>query len=36
MIGITLTTDQIRKANPGIKDDKLKPGQKILVPLPEK
>jgi hypothetical protein len=34
--GVKVTTDQIRKANPGIKEDKLKVGQKVLVPLPEK
>lgn len=34
--GVKVTTEQIRKANPGIKDDKLKVGQKVLVPLPEK
>ncbi len=34
--GVKVLTEQIRKANPGIKDDKLKPGQKILIPLPEK
>jgi hypothetical protein len=34
--GVKITTEQIRKANPGIKDDKLKVGQTVLVPLPEK
>ena len=34
--GVKVTIEQIRKANPGIKDDKLKVGQKVLVPLPEK
>lgn len=34
--GVKITTEQIRKANPGVKDDKLKIGQKIFVPLPEK
>jgi vacuolar-type H+-ATPase subunit I/STV1 len=34
--GVKITTEQIRKANPGIKDDKLAPGKKILVPVPEK
>lgn len=34
--GVKVTTEQIRKANPGIKDEKLKVGQKVLVPLPEK
>lgn len=35
-LGVKVTTEQIRKANPGIKEDKLRVGQKILVPLPEK
>jgi hypothetical protein len=35
-LGVKVTTEQIRKANPGIKDDKLRVGQKILIPLPEK
>ncbi len=35
-LGVKVTTDQIRKANPGIKDDKLIVGKKILVPLPDK
>jgi len=34
--GVKITIDQIRKANPGIKDDKLVIGRKILVPLPDK
>jgi LysM repeat protein len=34
--GVKITLDQIRKANPGVKDEKLKVGQKILVPIPEK
>jgi len=34
--GVKITLEQIRKANPGIKDDKLVVGKKILVPLPEK
>ncbi len=35
--GVKVTTEQIRKANPGIKDEhKLKVGQTVLVPLPEK
>ncbi len=35
-LGVKVTTEQIRKANPGIKDDKLVVGKKILIPLPEK
>ena len=35
-LGVKVTTEQIRKANPGIKDDKLIVGKKILIPLPEK
>jgi len=35
-MGVKVTTEQIRKANPGIKDDKLRVGQTILIPLPEK
>jgi len=35
-LGVKVTTEQIRKANPGIKDDKLVVGKKILVPLPDK
>lgn len=34
--GVKVTTEQIRRANPGIKEDKLRVGQTILVPLPEK
>lgn len=34
--GVKITLDQIRKANPGIKDDKLVVGKKILVPIPDK
>ncbi len=35
-MGIKVTTEQIRKANPGIKEDKLRVGQKVLIPLPDK
>ena len=35
-LGVKVTTEQIRKANPGIKDDKLVVGKKLLIPLPEK
>ena len=34
--GVKVTTEQIRRANPGIKEDKLRVGQKVLVPVPEK
>lgn len=34
--GVKVTTEQIRNANPGIKDDKLIVGKKLLVPIPEK
>jgi len=34
--GVKITVDQIRRANPGIKDDKLVVGRRILVPLPDK
>jgi LysM repeat protein len=32
---IKVTTDQILKANPGLKPEKLKPGQKIWIPAPQ-
>ncbi len=32
---IKVTVDQILKANPGLKPDKLKPGQKIFIPAPQ-
>ena len=31
---IKVTMDQILKANPGLKPDKLRPGQKIFIPAP--
>lgn len=31
---IKVTIDQILKANPGLKPDKLRPGQKIFIPAP--
>jgi chromosome segregation ATPase len=31
---INITTDQIKKANPGLQPDKLKVGQKIFIPAP--
>jgi len=31
---IKVTVDQILKANPGLKPDKLRPGQKIFIPAP--
>lgn len=31
---IKVSTDQILKANPGLKPDKLRPGQKIWIPAP--
>jgi len=34
--GVKITVDQLRKANPGVKDDKLVVGKKLLVPIPEK
>jgi LysM repeat protein len=34
--GVKVTTDQILKANPGLVPEKLKVGQKILIPLPDK
>ncbi len=32
---IKITTDQILKANPGLKEDKLRVGQKIFIPAPQ-
>ena len=32
---IKITTDQILKANPGLKAEKLHPGQKIVIPVPQ-
>ena len=32
---IKVTTDQIVKANPGLNPNKLRPGQKILIPAPQ-
>ncbi len=32
---IKVTVDQILKANPGLKPDKLRPGQKIFIPAPQ-
>jgi LysM repeat protein len=32
---IKVTTDQILKANPGLKAEKLRPGQKIFIPAPQ-
>ena len=34
--GVKVTTEQILKANPGLKPEKLKVGQKIFIPAPEK
>ena len=33
--GIKITVDQILKANPGLKADKLRVGQKIWIPSPQ-
>ena len=33
--GVKVTTDQILKANPGLKAEKLKPGQEIWIPAPQ-
>lgn len=33
--GVKITTDQIVKANPGLKPDRLKVGQKIFIPAPQ-
>jgi LysM repeat protein len=32
---IKVTTEQVLKANPGLKPEKLKPGQKIWIPAPQ-
>jgi septal ring factor EnvC (AmiA/AmiB activator) len=32
---IKVTTDQILKANPGLKAERLRPGQKIIIPAPQ-
>ena len=32
---VKVTVDQILKANPGLKPDKLRPGQKIFIPAPQ-
>lgn len=32
---IKITTDQIVKANPGLNPNKLRPGQKIVIPVPQ-
>lgn len=32
---IKITTDQILKANPGLKPERLRPGQKIFIPAPQ-
>ena len=34
--GIKVTVDQILKANPGLVPEKMKVGQKIFIPAPEK
>ena len=33
--GMKVTSEQIMKANPGLKEKNLKPGQKILIPAPQ-
>lgn len=34
--GVKITTALILKANPGLKPERMRPGQKILIPIPEK
>jgi len=34
--GVKVTTDQVLKANPGLKPERMKVGQKIFIPSPER